>query len=210
MDPLISSYFKFTKDSHRKARYTPDMLALAQQLDISVKYGKYSVATEQQGIQLACDGTSLSRRSDAAHEIAHALAHKGKYNLAFERYHSSVCDIDAHIEALTDHASDHLLLPDLLVREVLEEVGDCAAAIHLLSVEGEVSLQQAMRRWVFLRTDERRAAFLLSKDYIAFAISTYWVPQWIGDQMQLEAFIENGGTLHPIQGTKLSVAALVI
>ena len=207
MDPLISDYLAYLRRRHAQAAYVSDMDALAGRLDIPVLQGQHSLAQaapldeDTPWVQVQRRSPRQQRRADTAHELVHALSEQGQYTQAIRREHASVNDtgeqaLDEHLELLTEHGADALLMPDALVTELTVRYGESAAVIAHLAHETDVSLQQALRRFVFLNTAQRRTGYLLQGNYIWYALTTGWTPEWIGSRLDELAFLEAGGTLY--------------
>lgn len=194
MDALISDYLRYLERRHRQAGYPSDMDALAGRLGIELLRGEYSVASGKQ-VQVSRGGTAATRRADTAHELVHTLSEQGQYTGAIRREHASVPDLDEHLELLTEHGADLLLMPDALVADLLAQHGETATAVARLAQEADVSLQQALRRFVFLNPAQKRVGYLLQGDYIWYALATGWARQWIGSRLEEAGFREAGGTL---------------
>ncbi|WP_339098254.1 hypothetical protein WDJ50_18480 (plasmid) [Deinococcus sp. VB142] len=183
MDPLIADYLDHIEESHAAASYVSDMGALANAFGIRFGIGAVSIATPDGEVVVRRSGDRRQRRADAAHEIVHQLSDLGQYTEAIHYHHASVPDMHAHIEALTDHGADLLLMPTLLVREVIGEYGDTARAVWELSQAADVSPELALRRMAFLTLDQRRAGFLATGSYITYSSANCYSPFWPGGRL---------------------------
>lgn len=183
MDPLVTDYFAHLDNRLAHAGHISDMPTLARELGYRYTEGRFSVAAPGLGIQVARHQPAILRRAEAAHELAHVLADEQMFTQRFRYYHASAPDIDAHIEELTEHGADRLLMPDDLVQEIIHACGNTAQAVWELSIFAWVPLENALRRVVHLREGEGRAGFIASGSYVQTAEANGYSPFWPGDRL---------------------------
>lgn len=185
MDPLTARYLQFLDDSHAAAHYITDMQQLARALGIDQVNGEFSVCTPDGVVQISREGTSITKRADTAHEIVHALSDLGNFTKRFRKEHASAPDLDGHLELLTDHGADRLLMPDALVAEVIGQCGATAQAVWVLSTFAAVQPWRALRRVVYWRHDSLGgcSGFIASGSIIRHVETTDYAPFWFGERL---------------------------
>lgn len=183
MDQLIDNYFTHVKKRHQHAKWVSNMEVLATTLGHDMQLGDYSIALPDGQIRVSRHQTKLEQRADAAHELAHSLADEKAFTAQIRHYHSSVGDIDAHVEVVTEHAADRLLMPDNLMKDLIEEYGWTARMIWELVVEADVSVPQAMRRATHYTEGVGRAAFQAFGSYIVQVEGNCFAPFWPGSRI---------------------------
>ena len=213
MDPIITDWFDSLKESHRKARYVTDMEALAAACDIEYFEGGFSLATRDGRIQVRRTAHPKQRRADAAHELVHALGHRQGFEEKIRHYHAVSEELtenmDEHLEEIVDHGMDLLLMPDVLVKEVLEEHGLTAQAVWELSEYGWASLELALRRLVHFKEGIPCAGFLSKGTYVQFAIGNYYHPFYKGQRLPEPHIREESGiTLFSVPDSRVVIGFL--
>lgn len=185
MDSLTARYLEFLDETHASECYITDMTRLAEALGIEQVMGEFSVCTADGVVQISRWGTTITRRADAAHEIVHALAHRGNFTKKFEKYHASAPDLHAHLELLTEHGADLLLMPDMLVTEVIEQCGVTAQAVWVLSRFADVEPCRALRRLVHWSQPGVSACsgFIAVGSIIQHVETTGYAPFWYGHRL---------------------------
>lgn len=185
MDPLTARYLDFLDDEHAKTYYLSDMEQLARALGIDQVTGEFSICTPDGVVQISRGGTTITRRADAAHEIVHALADRGNFTKKFKQEHASAPDLEGHLELLTDHGADQLLMPDVLVSEVIEQCGTTAQAVWILSSFAAVEPWRALRRVVHWRHAGLGgcSGFIAVGSIIHHVEATNYSPFWYGERL---------------------------
>nr|WP_232337897.1 ImmA/IrrE family metallo-endopeptidase [Deinococcus arboris] len=159
------------------------MEALATALGIPLEEGKHSLTRSDGVIQVRHDADRRTRRADVAHEIVHVLMDRGKHTRRFRKYHVTAPNLGAHMELLTEHGADQLLMPDVLVEEILEHCGYTAWGVYELSRFADVAPEQALRRLVFLDTSARAAGFVAANSHVVHVEATQYSPVWYGQRL---------------------------
>lgn len=211
MDPLIDSLFRYAQECHAETRYTRDMPTLAVHMGLEYRLGEASFVTPDGLVVIDRHQPRQLQRVDAAHEIAHAIADDGDYTEALRHHHASVPDMHEHLEALAEHTADRLLMPDALTEAVVTRFGFSGRAIWELAREGDVPQEQAARRLVHLRPDQRCAAFIAQGNYIWHACKQhYHLPFWVGDRVpELHVLSEHGYALFAAPSTRSRVLGFI-
>lgn len=205
MDPLIHRYLTHVETRHRQSGWLTDMDALAEQAGYAVHPGERSVFIPGHRIEISRHVTVVQKRADLAHELAHAFAEEAGLGALLEHEHASVAPhLREHVENVNDHASDRLLMPEVLVEELARRVGWNAELVYQVAVFASADLEQAMRRLAYYHADSRRVIFLLLGSYVAHvAANQDYPPFWQGQRLpEPHLMQEHGVHLFKVPGRK--------
>lgn len=215
MDGDIHAYFTHQKERHEEAKFETDMDVLPGLLGCRVIEADASrlIGTD---IHVRRRASILARRSSIAHELAHKLALEDDpcYEDVIRHRHRSVPHMDAHLECLTEHGQDALLMPDKTVQTVLEIGGLNARAVWLLHQTAEVYVHEALRRLVHFDENAQIGGFVAHRGRIIHAYSYRWrMPCWIGHPVPdaHDGFEGDGVSLFDVPGRAgLQIGLVVI
>jgi len=207
-DALIDDLFNFHHERHEEVGHISDMPALARAFGTTYQIAENSFMTPNGIINVSASGGLRQRRALAAHEISHALTYEqdeegDSYEKALRYHHASVPDIEAHLEALADHGGDRLLMPDFMVRRVLQEWGYSGQAVWELRMVANVTLREALRRIVYFDPLVRIGGFVVGSDSEVYEAASQGlrIPVWLGDEVAYPLeLIDEGLSVFEISG----------
>ncbi|MCD0157180.1 ImmA/IrrE family metallo-endopeptidase [Deinococcus sp. 6GRE01] len=215
MDPIIHDFLQCITANHAATNYEPDMPTLANRLGQQYRRHDYSFYDPaNRTVYVRHDATAQEARADAAHELTHAIGMTGhpSYEQVIRHYHASVPNIEEHLEELTEHGADRLLMPDALVTAITRHCGLTARAVWELSRFANVTINDALRRIVHANPDTRIGGFYSTGGYVQAAHTlNWWMPFWIGDRIpEPHILLEHGATTYRVPGKPRHLLCLVV
>ena len=183
---LAEQFASYVEKEHRRFNHETEFHALAAAMGILVRPGRFNAATSgpPRLITLNADQYTPRRNFSAQHEIGHILLTQSGIEQELESRFETLEDADPYIEGFADLAASLLLMPQPLLEEAHKRYRDRPEAILHLTQEGRVSLGAALRRHVYADPHARRAAFVVSGNYIAdVASANLWLPFWRYDRV---------------------------
>lgn len=185
LDGDIHALLAYTASRHAETDWNTDIDTLPGQFGCTLTDADAS-RLNGSAVYVKRGQIQAARRSDIAHELAHKLARENGpcYEDIIRHRHRSVPHMAAHLERLTEHQQDVLLMPDETVRTVLGIAGVNARAVWILHQTAEVYVHEALRRTVHWDENGQMGGFIARKGRITHAYSYRWhMPCWIGDDV---------------------------
>ena len=176
-----------SKREHKRFHYETDFYALAAtQWAFLLSRGlSTSPALGRRAYILLRRGEYPPRRTfSGLHEVGHILLKQSGIEGEIIRRAENHEEALLYIEGFANLAASLLLMPQPLLYEAHKRHGDSPEAILHLTQNGRASLGAALRRHVYSDPYARRAAFVVSGNYIADAASAnLWLPFWRYDRV---------------------------
>lgn len=188
-DPDIFNLLAYQGARHAETGFNTDMDTLPGELDCAVMEADAS-RLNGTDLHVKRNLTPLARREDIAHELAHKIMREKtdprlpSYEDVIRYRHASVSDIHAHIEAIVTTGQNALLMPDNVVKAIINICGLNARAVWVLHQQQEVYLHHALRRIVEFNENARIGGFIAKRGRITHAYSyRYRMPVWVSFPM---------------------------
>lgn len=183
---LAAQFAAYVEKEHQHYHYETDFYALSAAMGIAVRSGPFNLASAgPPAFIMVRNGEYPPRRSfTGLHEVGHVLLKQSGMHHEIVRRAEDVDEARLYVEAFANLAASLLLMPAPLLREAQKQHGEKPAAVLHLTQGGRVSLGAALRRHVYADPYARRAAFVVSGNYISDAASAnLWLPFWRYDRV---------------------------
>ena len=174
----------YVRNVHEYLGHETDPWVIARRLNLEVVPGEFSGLCGMV-ITLAREDY-YSRRAPGIlrHELAHHLLVLSGCEDQLLRLAGSYEDGLPTIENLCYHAALILQIPEPLLKRAQAECGNTPQALVRLAALAEVSVVDALYRWVYAEVGAQRAAWIIrGKTVVEVARSGDWLPFWFRSEV---------------------------